>query len=160
MLKPPAAFGQLPPMPVLPHFMQAPQAQVPTPPTPDEPQFGRMSEDGIPFRGPPVALREREYELATRIGTEPVSKLFDTGDPEQNREYTELIVRLRRENGTVPVFSKSWHTRPDGTKTMLIYMTVEFPFRELDPSTPRGREILAKQGILAERKKHNRGHTY
>jgi hypothetical protein len=170
MLRPPAPLG-LPPQPVLPHFMQPPASmqqpsQTPWPTTEhQDPQLGRMPEDGIPYRGPHVLLREEEFVDATKVSSQFVSENFDTADEAQNNLYRQLIERVRRENGIVRVFSRRWYTRSDGRPAMMIYMTVEFSYRELDASKPRGRDLLSRYQAKATsldqaREAANRGKTY
>lgn len=160
MLQPPAPFAQLPPTPVLPDCMQPPTPTGAKPADQTQPQYGRMLDDGIPYRGPPVMLRDGEFDAATRVSSEIVSRTFDTNDPKQNHDYEQLVQRVINDNGIIRVFRERWAQKKSGEWTMLIYVTAEFNFRELDASKPRGRQLLNDASLSQQRVEANRGQVY
>lgn len=54
--------------------------------------FGRVSEDGAPYRGPaPPMYTDEEYEArVVRVG-EPHAETFDLSDPKQTEKYLNVL---------------------------------------------------------------------
>lgn len=147
------AHVRLPPAPVLPAYMQQPGAPASSVPdaiqtgfNPAENQYGRMEEDGIPYRGPAVMFREKDYENYTRLGADVVSETFDTGNEQENAAYAKLIQRIHHDHGIVRSFRERWIERgKDARPRLFVYILVEFPYRELDPNKPMPRSLLRQQ---------------
>jgi hypothetical protein len=100
-------------------------------------QWGRIEEDGLPFRGPSVPmLRNEEYEDRLVRVADAKNGTFFTGDPVQNRAYLQIMDRCA--NGWYrPIYVERW--REPGIPQHYIYLEWVELFME-DGSPVRARQ--------------------
>jgi len=86
----------------------------------DKLYWGRVEEDGLPFRGPmPPNWTDEEFAERTTKVADPGNGTFYTGDPVQNKQYMEIIDRIA--NGWYGlVFTERW--REPGDKCHYVYI--------------------------------------
>lgn len=56
--------------------------------------WGRADEDGAPYRGTPPTLPREEFENRLARVCDPHNGVFDLGDPEQNKQYLEVLDKI------------------------------------------------------------------
>jgi hypothetical protein len=94
-------------------------------------QFGRARADGMPFRGPSLPLKDEEWEQFTEQVNDFGHGMFDMSKPDDARQVKEVCDRAG--NGWYQVMAYDRHLiqKPDGTHTILIYLSWLAPHREL-----------------------------
>lgn len=90
----------------------------------------RSDLDGMPFRGASVPLRNDEFDELTETSTDSFSRTFNTSDPEQNKEYREVLDGYN--SGWYKVLYRSfrWIDRKDGP-IMFVYIEWAVPHKEV-----------------------------
>jgi hypothetical protein len=96
--------------------------------------LGRVLEDGMPFRGPHVPLREEEYDELTEVTYDSQVEVFDVMVPEQKSKLSEIIDYAI--NGWYVIHEKTapqFLVSPiDGSVKILVCCTWSVPHRELN----------------------------
>ena len=93
--------------------------------------FGRAREDGMPFRGQSIPMREDEYEDFTEVVQDADVGMYDIKDPQEYAILKDILDKAA--NGWYQIFDydKKWVTRKDGTTTIYVYIAYAVPHREL-----------------------------
>lgn len=93
--------------------------------------FGRAREDGMPFRGQTIPLKDEEYEDFTEVVRDADVGMFDIKEPKEYAALKDILDKAA--NGWYQIFDydKKWGTRKDGSTTIFVYIAYAVPHREL-----------------------------
>lgn len=110
--------------------------------------WGRVGEDGYPFRGPtPPSMTDEEFEdRLTKIG-DPQNAMFNTGNPTENAKYLEVLDKIV--NGWAQMLVREHHYDSD-KKAMLVYIEwVEYYMEDAaaSPNPSTGMSPHATQSV-------------
>lgn len=73
--------------------------------------WGRLSEDGVPFRGQPSLLTDEEYERRVRRSRDAQAEFFDVSDAKQKKQYLRVLDGIV--NGLYTLLHIERFIRPD-----------------------------------------------
>lgn len=100
--------------------------------------WGRLSDDGLPFRGSPAAMyRQEEIEDKLVRVADAKNCLFDLNDPEANRKYVKVLDAVANGWFRLNFIERKW---TDSAKYPMVYVEWMEYFLEDGSSPVRGAE--------------------
>lgn len=93
--------------------------------------FGRAREDGMPFRGASLPLKDEEYEDFTEVVRDADVGMYDIKDPKEYAILKDILDKAANSWYQIFDYDKKWGTRPDGSTTIYVYIAYAVPHREL-----------------------------
>jgi len=96
--------------------------------------FNRAHIDGMPFRGKPMLLKEEEYERAAETVKYGRVRVFDATNPEHAKELDTIIDAWANKWYMIAKFDHHWHTKPDGSVTVMVFVVYGIPVKQLNPA--------------------------
>lgn len=94
--------------------------------------WNRARQDGMPFRGQPALLRDEEYDEFTEQVKDFDAGLFHMDSPEELAKMRGVLDKVCNGWYKVVDYDKQWVDRPEGKKTVCIYLLWYVPYRQLD----------------------------
>ena len=99
----------------------------------DKLHFGRAVIDGMPFKGPPVPLREDEIDALTVESFDVELDMFDLAIPEQKAKATEVMDKICNGLYRKIAYAQQW-AEVNGRPTMMLFICWAQPYKHLDNS--------------------------